>query len=195
MFLCGLMGPFGCTNKLYRTDLIRRADCSFAQDKVYEEPKFVYPLFLYIDHILLTKKKLYIWRKRMGSTMSAELWNRLLDRPIVQLELLLDRQRRENYSTYLEEICFHFYYSFFFETLHFAIVNRSDKLTLEFYEYMQKVINAEFPNISENQYVRVMESTEYKGIIDCLKMRFHSQKELYDCLYRIFGDADHSPFF
>ena len=41
------IGSAGCTNKFYKTELVKNCSSSYAENLIYEEPKFVYPMFLY----------------------------------------------------------------------------------------------------------------------------------------------------
>ena len=60
-FLNSSLVTYGCTNKIYRLELIRQVKAVFAERAVYEEPLFVYPCFLYANKVSLITDALYIY--------------------------------------------------------------------------------------------------------------------------------------
>ncbi len=189
VFLTDKAGPYGCTNHFYRTDLIRRANSQFAEKKVYEEPLFVYPLFLYINKIIFTSSKYYIWIKRSGSTMTSEIGYRLLDHPKVQLELLEDlKDREDEYLKYREEISFHFYFSYYYETLRFSAININAQLPLEYFRTMQKKIKIEVGNIKDNCfYLTIKDKSIHEKVIETIDIKFNTTDELMAHIKKIFS--------
>ncbi|MBO5623331.1 MAG: glycosyltransferase family 2 protein [Butyrivibrio sp.] len=174
--LSGETGDFGCTNKIYRTDLIRRSEASFAEHKVYEEPKFVYPQFLYARNILYITTKYYIYRKHEGSTMTSLLGDRLLEHPKVQLELQEYLIAREAlYQKYRQEIEYHFLYSFYEETIVFSVVNKG-LLPLPFFKEMQRICKSLVPDPDRNKYIA--EDLILKEAMEALDISFENQDEL-----------------
>ena len=148
------IGSAGCTNKLYNTKLVKRVASSYSENLIYEEPKFVYPLFLYANKILMIDEDFYEYHWREDSTMTSLLGKRLLDHPRVQLELLEDLlSRKVEYERYHDEIEYYFIKSFYIETLVFAYTNRGF-ITLEFMSFMQKVCKTFFPYASDNKYIK-----------------------------------------
>lgn len=153
-YLIGAKGSFGCWNKLYRTDLVKRSGATYAEHVVYEEPKFVYPQYLFVDNIVETDEKLYVYRKHHGSTMTAEVGKRLLDHPQVQLELYgYLMSLGDIYKKHKEEIDFHFVYSYYLETLYFSAKNPGAVLPLDYYKYMQSVCRKLVPDILSSKYI------------------------------------------
>lgn len=47
---------YGCWNKLYKHELIKKSNVRYAEHCIYEEPLFVYPLLFYADRIVITDK-------------------------------------------------------------------------------------------------------------------------------------------
>ena len=113
-FLCTNIVTYGITNKFYSMDLIKRAGVSFPENLRYEEPLFVYPLFLYADRVRLLNDELYYYYRRPGSIVTSEVGKRLLDHPQVQLMLLEDIiKRQELFARVHNAIEIHFWWSFY----------------------------------------------------------------------------------
>ncbi len=178
-FLTGYLGGFGCTNKFYNAQFIRRVGATFAEHVVYEEPKFVFPLFLEMNKFMLKETKYYIYRHRPGSTMTSELGIRLLDHPVSQyqlMEFLLTKP--DIYREYKEEIDYHFAYSYIFETLRFYIANNGD-LPLGFFEDMSAKFISIMPDADNNKYLIDPEYIYVKQAVDGCRRKFSSQQELH----------------
>lgn len=144
----------GCTNKFYKAELVRKCSSTYAENLIYEEPKFVYPLFLYARKLLMLDEDYYEYHWRADSTMTSQLGRRLLDHPRVQLELLEDLFARDKeYKKYSEEIEYYFIKSFYIETLVFAYIN-GGIITPQFMSYMQSVCKTFFPDASDNRYIK-----------------------------------------
>lgn len=183
MLLTGQLGDFGCTNKFYSTDLIRKVGSTFAERLVYEEPKFVYPLFLHIKRYIVIETKYYIYRKHADSTMNSELGIRLLDHPNSQLQLMeFVMKDREMYERFKEEIDYHFAFSFLYETLSFSVRNKGI-LPLDYFEKMSEVFNLLVPDILSNKYVN---NCEYvRMAVEGSKKRYINQQELNTFAYEV----------
>ncbi len=170
------IGTAGCTNKFYKTDLVRKCASSYAENAIYEEPKFVYPLFLYANKILLLDEDYYEYRWHADSTMTSQLGRRLLDHPRVQLELLEDLLgRSEEYNKYRDEIEYYFLKSFYIETLVFAYANRGF-IPPDYMAYMQTVCKKFFPNASDNKYIK--NDSVFVKAISSLDTKFENIGEL-----------------
>lgn len=182
-FLTGQIGDFGCTNKFYRADFIREVGSSFAEHLVYEEPKFVFPLFLKIKRYMVIETRYYIYRKHMESTMNSELGIRLLDHPKSQLQLMeFVMEDKKMYEQFKEEIDYHFAFSFLYETLIFSVRNKG-VLPFEYFEKMSEIFNLLVPDILSNKYVN---NSEYvRMAVEGSKKRFENQQELYDFAYEV----------
>ncbi len=190
VMLTGETGDFGCTNKIYRTDLLRRSNATFAEHKVYEEPKFAYPQFLYARNILYVTTKYYIYRKHEGSTMTSLLGDRLLEHPTVQLELQeYLMERKPLYEKYKQEIEYHFLYSFYEETIIFSVVNKG-VLPLEFFRHMQRICHNLVPDPKSNRYVSA--DPILLEALDALNRNYETQKELTEFLVGFVGKYMHT---
>ena len=77
-------------------DLIRKAE-GFSENLRYEEPLFVYPMFVYARNVYILKEELYIYNRRQGSIVTSEVRKKLLDHPTVQLMLLEELVKKEIY--------------------------------------------------------------------------------------------------
>ncbi len=176
LFLTGVLGDFGCTNKFYRADFVRKVGSTFAEHLVYEEPKFVFPLFLQIKRYMLIEAKYYIYRKHMDSTMNSELGIRLLDHPKSQLQLMeYVVSNSDIYDQFKDEIDYHFAYSYIFETLRFYVVNKGE-LPIDYFNEMVRIFMSMVPNIYENKYVK---DNEYvKMAVEGCRALFTDQKSL-----------------
>ena len=170
------IGSAGCTNKFYRSYLVRKCASAYAENAIYEEPKFVYPLFLYANKLLMLDEDYYEYRWRAESTMTSQLGRRLLDHPRVLLKLLEDLlARTEEYKKYHEEIEYYFIRSFYIETLVFAYAN-GGAITPEFMSYMQSVCKTFFPHASENVYIK--SDSVFIEALDSLNIEFDDINKL-----------------
>ncbi|MBO6260857.1 MAG: glycosyltransferase family 2 protein [Lachnospiraceae bacterium] len=142
-----------CTSKMYSSALVRECGALYAENVIYEEPKFVYPVFLYADRIVLADKAYYEYHWHMGSTMTSLLGQRLMEHPKVQLELMADIiDRQEIYEKYREEVDYYFFRTFYVETLVFMYVNKG-YVSVEAMSYMQEICKRLIPNIANNRYI------------------------------------------
>lgn len=150
------MATAGCSNKLYSSDLLARCGSSYAEKVFYEEPKFVYPLFLYASRIIITDKDYYEYHWHLGSTMTSKLGIHLMDHPQVQLEMMEDLMGREAYTAYSEEIDLYFFFSFYIETLMFAQTNKGE-IDPGQLRSLQDICRTVIPHIATNVYVNKSE--------------------------------------
>lgn len=175
-FLIHAVGDYGCTNKFYSADLVRRTRSLFGERVVYEEPKFVYPMFLYAKNVLMTDGEYYLYFWHIGSTMTSETGKRLLDHPKVQMELLEDLMgRQEVYAKYKKEIEQQFIRSFFCETVQFSVRNRGT-LPLGYFQHMQNICRKLFPERESNEYLQGTPIAVM--LMPMLTMEFKMQEEL-----------------
>ncbi|MBQ6414833.1 MAG: glycosyltransferase family 2 protein [Butyrivibrio sp.] len=191
LFLTGAAGDYGCTNKFYRSSLLKKAQSHFAEKVVYEEPLFVYPIFFYINKMAIVDTRYYIWRKREGSTMTSELGSLILEHALVQLELIRDiKARSELYSRYKAEADFHFFHSYFYETILFSILNYGTRLYTSHCDELKNNLFAETDGLKENRYLD--ERPVYKELYDLLSdnMSFADWKRVQDKCLKIYM-ADH----
>lgn len=156
-YLSGYIEPFSVLNKLYLSELVTKVNSHFAEHKVYEEPLFVYPLFFYVKKMQYTSAKYLIWRRHENSTMAVDLGPKINDHIAVQLELLEDIKKREAlYIKYKKEVDFHFFYSYYLETLIFSRWNRGAFLSLDVFRRLQDTVRKECNNIYLNRYYIAM---------------------------------------
>lgn len=154
-FLASAKYSCGHSMKFYKRKLLERAGSSFAEHCIFEEPKFVYPLYLYAQRILFLKENKYIVRLHEKSTMASEAVKKLLDHPRVQLQLLeFLMGRPEVFNEYKDEIEDYFIWSFFCETM---INNeKSGDILLGATEkcWLIEVCHKLFPDCKNNQYIK-----------------------------------------
>ena len=187
-FLVGNIVSYGITNKLYSMDLIREAQVSFPPNLRYEEPLFVYPLFLYAKRVYLLKEDLYIYYRRPGSIVTSEVGDKLLNHPTVQLMLLENLMKRTKlFAEFKNAIEIQFLWSFYCETLMFA-GKHGAMLPLEYFQGMQKTCRSVFPNWRNNSYM-VRDNNPVWPVLETIDMNISSQgqlnglvKEVYELL-------------
>ncbi len=168
---------YGCTNKFYRMDLIREAQARFSEHRVYEEPLFVYPLFLYAKRITCIPAALYIYNLHPDSTVTSAIGARLLDHPQVQLELLAYcMERPELYQQFRDVIGVYFLWTYYCETLCFAVENNA-QIPLEFFQGMQQVCRRFFPDWRDNPQLRMVDRNTAE-VLESIDRNFSSQEEL-----------------
>jgi glycosyltransferase involved in cell wall biosynthesis len=177
-FLIGDMVSYGCTNKFMRFDLILEADVRFPARVKYEEPLFIYPLFLYAKRVYLLNRELYYYRFRPGSTVTSQLGKKLLDHPKVQL-LLLEYclKRPVLYEEYKDAFEFYFLWSFYLETICFAGRSSEAYLPLGYFEYMQLVCTRYFADWKENYMVKQLPERA-KNALESMYTKFEDQEQL-----------------
>jgi glycosyltransferase involved in cell wall biosynthesis len=177
-FLNATKVTYGCTNKLYKLALLRSAQVAFPPRVRYEEPLFVYPLFLYANRVYLLNEGLYMYYIREGSMITSMLGKNLLDHPNVQLMLLENcMQRKEVYPQFKDIIEIYFLWSFYCETISFAGENTDAVLPLEYFCNMQKICNSIFPNWKNNPHISMIPKGGIK-LLESLAQTFNSQGEL-----------------
>ena len=177
-FLNATKVTYGCTNKFYRMALIHKAQVKFPAHVKYEEPLFVYPLFLYAKKIYLLNEDLYYYYLREGSIVTSEIGKKILDHPNVQLmllEYLLSRQQL--FNEYRDIIEIYFLWTFYCETISFAGAHTDAFIPLEFFSHMQKVCITFFSNWIENPYISMIPEGG-QTILSSITRQFKSQQEL-----------------
>ena len=178
---------YGCTNKFYRLDLIKKANAKFAEHVIYEEPLFVYPCFLYLNRFAFLNEALYIYIFRSESTVTSMLGTRILDHPQVQLMLLeYCLQRKEVFDKYRNTISLYFLWSFYCETLCFASENNGAIIPLSFFKQMQSIYIRFFPDWKTNPEL-INVNQDVRNVMSTIENQIDSQEELDD-LIRIVGD-------
>ena len=187
-FLNASFVDYGCTNKFYRLDLVRKASAKFAEHVVYEEPLFVYPCFLYINRLAFLNEALYIYRFRPNSTVTSKLGVHLLDHPNVQLQLLeYCLSKPDIFHMYRNVICVYFLWSFYCETLCFAYENNNSVIPLSYYKDMQTIILKVFPDWRINPELKNVEPRVVNALNN-VEQEINSQEELNNLIIRV-GEA------
>ena len=145
---------YGCVDKFYRTDFYRSVGSLFPKNMIYEEPLFVYPLFLYARHVEIIPEYLYNYFIHPNSTVTETAYHRRGDHPAVQL-LLLNwlKKDRKTYLKYREEIMLYIIWSTFVETLVFTKNDPMSDTAYQFYEYIRSILFSEYPDYSKNKYI------------------------------------------
>ncbi|MCR4788555.1 MAG: glycosyltransferase [Lachnospiraceae bacterium] len=186
-FLNATKVTYGCTNKFYNIETIREARVAFPTGLRYEEPLFVYPLFLYADRVMLLNEDFYLYYFRQGSMVTSQLGKKLLDHPRVQLMLLeYLMERADLFSTYKDIIEIYFLWSFYCETLSFAAGYADAYLPLEFFAYMQEVCRAFFPEWRKNPHIGMIPKEAVKAL-DMIDTGFESQDKLDEFIVGLRG--------
>ena len=175
-FLIHSLGDCGCTNKFYRMDMIKAAGVKFGEHCFYEEPRFVYPLYLEAKKVLHIDKQYYHYYWHSGSTMTSKLGEHLLDHPRVQMILLEDLLAKpEEFLKYKPEIETHFLYSYYWETVAFSYTN-GGVLPLEYFKAMQDNIRVLFPDIIDNPIINSIE--KIRPILHSVFVTINTQQQL-----------------
>ncbi|MCR5249122.1 MAG: glycosyltransferase [Lachnospiraceae bacterium] len=174
---------YGCTNKFYRLEMIRKCGARFAEHVIYEEPLFVYPCFLNAKRVMLLNRELYLYRFRSGSTVTSKLGHRLTDHPQVQLELLAYcMEREELYREYRDVIGLYFLWSYYCETLCFAAEHVADaNLPLAYFQGMQQVCRKFFPDWRQNPEIARV-SANVRMVLETIDKPIKNEKQLWELI-------------
>ena len=163
------MLDYGCWNKVYKTEYVLNTGVSFAEQLIYEEPKFTYPLYFYIKSFYLVDEILYHYTFNVNGTMQKEMRTagKLYDHILVQAqtyEFVKDTLDKKVLADYEKEIEAYFVKSFFCETILFA---EWGKLLLEetILEQMKEWMMTYFPNYKENPYIAQLFSEQHKAAL------------------------------
>jgi glycosyltransferase involved in cell wall biosynthesis len=185
--LQGSLLTCGCTNKFYRMDFVRKAGVKFAEHCFYEEPLFVYPLFLYLKKYMTITDAPYIYYVHPGSTATSRLASSILDHPTVQFETLQRCMEEIGlYQKYRDDIALYFFWSFIGETLLWTVEKEGAVLPLEYFREMQNVFQNLFPD-----WHKIADRNGWsKAFINILKgcdKSFQSQKELNGWIHEAYS--------
>ena len=167
---------YGCWDKLYRTQFYKSVGSLFPEHMIYEEPLFVYPLFLYANRIEILPDYLYNYYLHPNSTVTEAALKRRGDHSAVQFLLLAWLKKdSKTYRNYREEIMFYIIWTSFVETLNFTKNDPKSGTAYQFYEYIRSILVSEFPDYSNNRYIR---ANSFNGIIDYLGHPIDSEDTL-----------------
>ena len=184
-FLNATRVTYGCTNKFYRTDLVHETGVKFAENVVYEEPLFVYPLFLYAKRVYFCEEGFYLYHLHEGSVVTSRIGRQLLDHPKVQLLLLTDCMERGSlYEEYKDVIACYFLWTYYCETVLFAGEHLDAKLPVSYFTEMQKVCLQLFPNWRENPRIQIVDEKSWK-LFESMETPFESQKQLDEFIVKV----------
>ena len=177
-FLNASTVTYACTNKFIRRNIIQLSGAKFPARTKYEEPLFIYPLFLYANRIYLLNADLYLYYFRPNSMVTSELGEKLLDHPKVQLMLLeYFLSRSDICIEYKDVFEIYFLWSFFLETISFAGNNKDVVLPVEYFRYMQEVCKNFCGNWRNNPLIYMIPKDARKAL-ESIDRNFMSQKEL-----------------
>ncbi|SCY04277.1 Glycosyl transferase family 2 [Lachnospiraceae bacterium XBB2008] len=153
-FLASGIYSCGHNHKLYSRDLIEKTGSSFAERLIYEEPKFVYPLYFFAKRILFLKKNYTNTRIHSASTMTTMAGSRVFDHAEVQLQLLESLiERTDIFNEYYHEIEEYFIWSFFYETMVSIIRIGMDNIDVNKLIWLKETVKTVFPRWEENPYI------------------------------------------
>lgn len=153
-FLIGQKMTCGCTNKLYKRELLINAHVRFAEHVMYEEPLFVYPLFFWGERFVLLPEWLYFYRNNANGTTLKDMNDKgtLKQHPMVQRQLLQFMEQTIFWQDYQEEITLYFLHTYLYETLYFMKLRHfedAEKIFLELMEHIREYC----PECRGNQYL------------------------------------------
>ena len=154
-----------CTHhmRLYRTDFVKKVDTAFAENLIYEEPLFVYPMYFYAQKIGVTDEVMYYLRLHNSSTMHSEALKRLRDNPKVQFMLMKDLIGRKLLEEFYYEIESYFLENYYLITL-YNIFTEECGLTIDEFKNIQNVIRSLFPGWRDSPYMSDELEKLYAGI-------------------------------
>lgn len=177
-FLNSSLVTYGCTNKFMKRDLIARTGARFPARAKYEEPLFIYPLFLYANRIYKLNADLYHYYFREGSMITSELGKKLLDHPKVQLMLLeYCMAQGERYHEFRDVIEFYFFWSFYLETISYAGTYKDSFIPLEYFEFMQQACKTLCRDWIANPYINMLPASGLEAM-KSIDRKFNDQAEL-----------------
>ena len=182
-FLNSSIVTYGCTNKFIKRELIEKAGCSFPSRSKYEEPLFIYPLFLYANKVYKLNADLYHYYFREGSMITSELGKKLLDHPKVQLMLLeYCMNCGQIYEEFRDVIEMYFFWSFYLETISYAGTYNDAFIPLEYFKFMQKACKELCKDWRSNPFIKMIPETGLKAL-ESIDRSFNDQAEFDRFLY------------
>lgn len=144
---------YGCWNKLYRKQMVDAMQVRFAEQVIYEEPLFVYPLLFAADCFVTLPEPLYIYRQNHTGTMRSDMKERKTLLQHAQVQLLTWNFMKETayFHTYYEEIKLYFLHTYLYEFLVFA-KNREIPVDLSVFEPLVHTALAQVGDITQSAY-------------------------------------------
>ena len=162
---------YGCWNKLYKRSMVINANTAFAENVIYEEPLFVYPLLFYANKLVKMSDKLYIYRQNNYGTMRNDMKavETLFQHTQVQLMVWEFMKNTSYFKEYYEEIELYFLHTYLYEILDFA---KQREITIDYEQYVPLTSRAlsEVKDITESPYssILVKQMPLYKAIAEGL---------------------------
>ena len=162
---------YGCWNKLYKRSMVINANTAFAENVIYEEPLFVYPLLFYANKLVKMSDKLYIYRQNNYGTMRNDMKavETLFQHTQVQLMVWEFMKNSSYFKEYYEEIKLYFLHTYLYEILDFA---KQREITIDYEQYVPLTSRAlsEVKDITESPYssILVKQMPLYKAIAEGL---------------------------
>lgn len=152
-FLISEKITYGCWNKLYRSNLVRQAGVKYAEQVVYEEPLFVYPLLFYGKRFVVMSESFYYYRQNEAGTMQRDMKQKktLLMHADVQYLVWEFMKHTEFFREYYEEIKLYFLHTYFYETIYFAAL-RGLEFSMEDYCRLEETVMREVPDYGNTKY-------------------------------------------
>lgn len=144
---------YGCWNKLYRKAMIDNAGVQYAENVIYEEPLFVYPLLFAGRKYVTMSDCFYMYRQNLGGTMHNDMkaYGTLKQHAQVQHMVWNFMKNTVYFQEFYEEIKLYFLHTCFYETLDFAKA-RGMKITYDLYEYLYNIVISEVPDYDKSVY-------------------------------------------
>lgn len=184
-FLMTQIVDLRCTTKLYRRAFLKETGVSFPEHKIYEEPKFTYPLLFYGTKYGVLAENLYNYRMNENSTMNtSHRFERLRNHPEVQFSLFKEMVERELLEEYYDEITYHFLHSFFCETLLFS-ANQNIEVPIDFFMAMQNIVKQCIPDWEQNTYIKMSPESVTSVILQLGLKQQYDQETLTEFCKRI----------
>lgn len=148
---------YGCWNKLYKHELIKKSNVRYAEHCIYEEPLFVYPLLFYADRIVITDKIFYHYRQNSSGTMRHDMKDdsTLKMHANVQLSVWNFMKQTPYFAKYYDEIKLYFLHTYLYETLYFSKL-RNFEISLSFFNELRQTIITEVPDYKSSPYADII---------------------------------------
>ena len=148
---------YGCWNKLYKRSMVIDANTAFAENVIYEEPLFVYPLLFYANKLVKMADELYIYRQNNNGTMRNDMKEKetLFQHSHVQLMVWEFMKNTSYFNEYYEEIKLYFLHTYLYEILDFA---KQREITIDYERYvpLAKKALSEVKDITKSPYSAIL---------------------------------------
>lgn len=148
---------YGCWNKIYKRELITCAGVQYAENVIYEEPLFVYPLLFYGNRFVITNEYLYVYRQNNLGTMRNDMRaeETLKQHAEVQLKVWEFMKETEFFEAFYEEIKMYFLHTYLYEMLDFA-KQREMETEFEYFLELADKAGKEVDDITKTPYDKLL---------------------------------------